>query len=85
MPSINIQLPAMEADQSIEIEVKINGKKKNYHYRIEIFAWSECAPPSNRAECLREMIKNYDQNWQIVQIGGPTDEYIPLMFKLVAN
>jgi len=85
MPSINIQLPAMEADQSIEIEVKINGKKKNYHYRIEIFAWSDCAQPSSRAECLREMIQNYDQNWQIVQIGGPTDEYIPLMFKLVAN
>ena len=31
MPSISIQLPVMEADQSIEIEVKINNKRRKYH------------------------------------------------------
>ena len=85
MPTINIQLPNMEADQSIEIEVKINGKKKRYNYRVEIFHWTECRETENRAECIRHIIKNYDQHWQVVQIGGPTDDYIPLMFKQVSN
>jgi len=85
MPSISIQLPAIEADQSIEIEVKINNKKKRTHYRVEFFPWEECLPPVNRVECLKEIIKNYDQNWQLMQIGNPTDNDISLMFKQVAN
>ncbi len=48
MPSISIQLPAVEADQQVEVEVKINGKKKTYHYRVEIFAWEQCHERSAR-------------------------------------
>ena len=40
MPTISIQLPAIEADQQVEVEVKLNGQKKKYHYRVEIFAWA---------------------------------------------
>ncbi|NUO84389.1 hypothetical protein HUU05_30305, partial [candidate division KSB1 bacterium] len=54
MPSISIQLPAIEADQQIEVEVKINGEKKRYHYRVEIFAWEQCVDPvEERARCLQ--------------------------------
>ena len=82
MPSISIQLPAIEADQQVEVDVKINGKKKTYHYRVEIFAWEQChAPDEPRALCLKKMIEGYDQNWQMVQIGAPTDTAIPIMFK----
>ena len=85
MASINIQLPAMDAEKSIEIEVRVNGEKKKYHYRIEVFAWEECSQPTNQAECLKEMITKYDNQWQVVQIGGPTNENIPVMFKQVNN
>lgn len=82
MPSISIQLPAVEADQQIEVEVKINGLKKKYHYRVEIFAWEQCEePPSERAMCLRRIIDGYDKNWQLIQIGQPTEKNIPIMFK----
>lgn len=82
MPSISIQLPAIEADQQIEVEVKINGKRKTYHYRVEIFGWEQCHDPAEeRALCLKRMIEGYDHNWQMVQIGQPTEKNIPIMFK----
>lgn len=82
MPSISIQLPAIEADQQIEVEVKINGRKKNYNFRVEIFAWEECEEPvQERAQCLRRLIESYDKQWQLIQIGAPTEKNIPVMFK----
>ena len=82
MPSISIQLPAVEADQQIEMEVKINGTKKRYNYRVEIFAWEQCPDPAaERALCLKRLIEGYDKGWQIIQIGAPTEREIPIMFK----
>jgi hypothetical protein len=82
MPSISIQLPAIEADQQIEVEVKINGHKKQYHYRVEIFAWEDCPEPEEeKAHCLKRIIENYDKNWQLIQIGSPTEKTIPIMFR----
>ncbi len=82
MPSISIQLPAIDADHQIEVEVKINGRKKTYNYRVEIFAWEQCVEPSHeRAGCLKRIIAGYDRNWQLIQIGSPTEKSIPLMFK----
>ena len=85
MASINIQLPAMDADHAIEIEVRINGEKKKYHYKIEIFKWEDCSQPNNHANCLKEMINQYDDQWQVIQIGGPTESKIPVMFKQMNN
>ena len=85
MAGINIQLPRMDADHSIEIEVRINGEKQNYHYRVEIFKWDECLNPENHAQCLKEKINNYDQHWRVVSIGGSTDKDIPVMFKQIKN
>ena len=81
MASINIQLPAVEGDQQIEVDVKINGKKRKMHYRIEIFSWEECEKEEEKANCLRNMISNYDEDWRLINIGSPTEATIPLMFK----
>ena len=81
MSAINIQLPAVEGDQQIEVDVKINGKKRKMHYRIEIFAWDECEKEEERADCLRKMISNYNEDWRLINIGSPTEATIPLMFK----
>jgi hypothetical protein len=81
MASINIQLPAMDAQHSIEIQVKVNGEKKIYNYRIEILRWEDCRETDNRAQCLKELIGKYDQQWRVIQIGNPTQEDIPIMFK----
>ena len=85
MASINIQLPAMDAENSIEIEVRINGKTNKHHYRVEIFKWEGCNHNMTHAECLKTMIKEYDDDWKVIQIGGPTNHSIPVMFKQKSN
>ena len=85
MASINIQLPAIDAENSIEIEVRINGEKKEYHYRVEIFNWEGCTGSISHAECLKNMLKKYDKKWRVVQIGGPTNRSIPVMFRQISH
>lgn len=88
MSKVIIQLPPFEADSKIDVEVTVNGVKKKYHYRIEILSWEDCEQPEEaRVDCLKKMIANYDQDWQLLQIGMPTPKDIPLMFKqkLVKN
>ena len=81
MSVINIQLPAAEGDQIIEVDVKINGEKRKMHYRVEIFSWEECEKEEEKAECLKKIIQHYDKDWQLVNIGSPSEKTIPLMFK----
>ncbi len=81
MSGITIQLPEMDADHNIEVEVKVNGNKKKYHYRIEIFSWEECSEDDHKAICLRKMINKYDKEWQLVHIGGDREKTIPILFK----
>ena len=47
MANITINLPIMDAEHKIEIEVKVNGKAKKYHYRVELFNWEECEEVEN--------------------------------------
>ena len=82
MESLAIQIPTITGEQEIEVDVKINGVKKKYHYRIEIFFWEDCKTPSdNRAECIKEMVEGYDSSWELIHIGLPTDEFIPITFR----
>lgn len=85
MPVINIQLPVVDGDSRIEVEVKINGEKRRYNYRVEIFAWEQCGQTEEKAECLKHIISNYDKDWQLKQIGCATEKNIPLMFEQRQN
>ena len=81
MPTINIQLPAIEADKEVQIEIKINGSSKKYHYRVEIIPWEDCPDPDQKINCLRQSIDKFAPDWQLVQIGAATDKNIPLTFR----
>lgn len=81
MPTINIQLPAIRADKEVEIEIKINGSAKKYHYRVEIIPWEDCPDPNEKIHCLRHSIEKFSPDWQLVQIGAATDKNIPLTFR----
>ena len=81
MATINIQLPVIDAEQSVEIEVKINGQSQKYHYRVEILKWEECTETQSKAECIKTMVNKYPKDWQLLQIGMPSKEDIPIMFK----
>lgn len=81
MAHIAIPLPSMPGKQDIEIEVKINGKKQDLHYRVELFYWADCPTPMvDRVECIRHMLSGYDQDWALYFIGSPTDDFVPIAF-----
>lgn len=82
MESIAIQIPKIEGEQEIEVDVRVNGVISTYNYRIEIFFWEECETPrDNRAGCIREMVEKYDKNWELIHIGTPGEEFIPITFR----
>ncbi len=81
MPTISVQLPGIDAEHKIEIDVKINGNRRKHHYRVEIFEVEDWVNEQNRALFLREKINEYDRGWQLVYIGQATSEVIPVMFK----
>lgn len=81
MAYIAVPIPPLPGKQDIEIEVTINGLKQQLHYRVELFYWEDCAVPViDRAECIRQMLSKYDEDWTLYYIGAPTDEFVPITF-----
>ena len=81
MAYIAVPIPSLQGKQDIEIEVTINGQKQQLHYRVELFYWEDCGFPTiDRADCIRQMLSNYDEDWALYYIGAPTDDFVPMTF-----
>lgn len=80
MREIVILIPEVDKDQNVEIDVRINGRKKTISYRVELLEWEgdDC---QDRVTTLRRKINAYDKNWELVEIGAPTNKEIPIIFK----
>jgi hypothetical protein len=82
MREVVLQIPTLEAEQNIDIDVKINGKRRTLHYRVEIIDWEDYnGKAANKAEVIKKVIKEHDKDWQLIEIGMPTDKHIPIMFR----
>ncbi|MFH6981929.1 hypothetical protein [Marinoscillum sp. 108] len=86
MGIIGIDIPQLNEEQDIEVEVRVNGIKKQYNYRVEIFYWDQCPfPTEDRVECIRQLVNSYDRDWDLAHLGLPTDDYIPITFRKKRN
>lgn len=82
MREVVLQIPTLEAHQNIDIDVKINGKRRTLHYRVEIIDWEDYdGETADKVEVIKRVLKDYDRNWQLIQIGIPTEKNIPIMFR----
>ncbi len=82
MSMISIELPPVEAEKTIEVEVRVNGQRREYKYRVEVFQWKEwCVSGEQRAECLKRILSSYERGWELMQIGSPSASEIPITFK----
>ena len=86
MKDISIPLPDFLDKQIAEIEVKINGKRRQYNFRIESFRWEpddEILPVKEKINELRRQLNDYEKSWQLVQIFKPDDgsKFIQVLFK----
>ena len=82
MREVVIQIPTLEAEQNVEIDVKINGKKRTLKYRVEIVDWENIDEATeDKVTILKRVIKEHDKDWELVQIGAPSESNIPIMFR----
>ena len=84
MREIVVLIPDVEPEQNVEIEVRINRRKKTLQYRVELldFEGSEQMQINDKVTILRHKITKYDKDWELIEIGAPDkEENIPLMFK----
>jgi len=91
MKDVTIPRPNFLEEQIAEVEVKINGKKRKFNFRIESFPWeairvNELDPNSQitaKIERLRKNIENYDKSWELIQIFAPTEnaKHIQVLFR----
>ena len=81
MNAISIHLPALKPEDTVEVEVTVNGTKHFTNYRVETFDWTSGGRDlDGRIERLREMIAAYESGWELVQIGIPDRNVVPIMF-----
>jgi len=82
MREVVLQIPTLDSEQNIEIEVKINGKKRTLRYRVEIVGLAdEATVVEDRVSLLRRVIREHDKDWELIQIGAPIRNRIPVMFR----
>jgi hypothetical protein len=82
MREVVIYVPTLEAEQNIDIDVKINGKKRTMRYRVEIVDWEDYGGEAeDKVNVIKRVIKEHDRDWELIQIGIPTEDNIPIMFR----
>jgi hypothetical protein len=82
MKEVLLQIPTLEAEQSIEIDVRINGKRRTLKYRVEIIDLpQEDEQTEDRVDVLRHVIAAHDKDWELIQIGAPIKDQIPITFR----
>lgn len=82
MREVVILIPETEPEQNVEIEVRINGRIKTMQYRVELVTWEGTEPTAEeKFTVLKHKIDAYDKNWELVEIGIPEPEKIPLVFR----
>ncbi len=76
MKDVSIPLPDFVDRQIAEIEVKINGKKRQYNFRVESFRWEpddEEWSVDDKIKLLQTELANYDKSWELIQIFRPKE------------
>jgi hypothetical protein len=86
MRNVNIPLPDFVDRQIAEIEVKINGKKRQYNFRVEAFRWepdNEEWPVEGKIKMLQDGLSNYDKSWELIQIFRPKEDskFIQVLYR----
>ena len=86
MKDVNIPLPDFLDQQIAEIEVKINGKKRQYNFRVESFRWEpdgEEWTVERKVRKLGEEIESYNKSWELIQIFRPKEnsKFVQALFR----
>lgn len=86
MHNIRVQFTVPNVQQVVNLDVHVNGEKRNMKFRVETFGLDrEHGNTENLVSRLREQISNYDSDWELYHIGTPYKNKIPVTFRLTSN
>ena len=80
MREIVILIPDIDVEQNVEIDVRINGRKRTLKYIVELLRW-EGNDADNRVTTIKHKLNEYDKDWELVEIGAPSMNNIPMVFR----
>lgn len=82
MNAFAVQIPAFAENQNVEIAVKVNGATLDFQYRVEFFTLRDFGfPNTSRANCIRNIIAEYDANWDTYQVSPVDEDRIAITFR----
>lgn len=82
MKNIRVQFTIPNVEKVVNLDVHVNGERRNMKFRVETFDWdNDNGSSENLVHILRERIENYDQDWELYHIGTPVDNSIPVTFR----
>ena len=94
MKELCVPVPNFRDNQVAEIDLKVNGDRITYNFRVESFLWdvddelvaknSDAVTRSlARITRLRESINKYDKEWELIQIFTPDENarYIQVLYR----
>lgn len=72
--------------QIVEIEEKINGKKKQHNFRAESFRWEPVGgiwDVGSKIKMPQDGSEKYEESWQLIQIFRPTGDskFIEVLYR----
>ncbi|MFT5143488.1 MAG: hypothetical protein ACI80V_001212 [Rhodothermales bacterium] len=65
----------------MELEVTVDGVRSAVHYKVESFPWPAVLGPEDRIDLLKSYLKYETGDWELVQIGPPNGETVPITFR----
>ncbi len=82
MKEIVLQIPTLDKEQNIEIDVKINGRNETIKYHVEIIDWDNIdTNKEDKTTVIKRVIKEKSNDWELIQIGEPSKNNLPIMFR----
>jgi hypothetical protein len=81
MNQICIRIPSLGIKRTVDLEIRIDGRIRYMSYRVESIEWAEQHDPALRVERLKQFLRDYDRNWELVNIGTPAGTVLPVTFR----
>lgn len=81
MAQICVPLPPLDGPRAVDVELTVDGVRQSFHYRVETLMWADYGTLP-KVEALQRFLDGHDDGWQLVAIGVPAEESVPVLFRV---
>ncbi|MBL7113836.1 MAG: hypothetical protein ISS19_17995 [Bacteroidales bacterium] len=98
MKDLCVPIPNFGENEMAEIELRVGDRKIEYNFKVESFLWEaedelthdeddHVANSLARITRLKTAIKNYDKDWELIQIYTPSENatHIQVLYRRIKN